>query len=322
MTGFLRGYLIGYLFWLSIAMGSVAMLQMHSLTGGRWGRAARGVWEAAAATVPPLALLFLPLAFGARLLYPWAQGRAPGLYLSLPMFWLRAAVYFACWVAMALSVLRPGSGRLAYASTRPTIGGGLGLVAYMLSMSFASIDWAMSLQPAWGSTAFGLIVIAGQGVAALAWAALALGPRRVEPQALHDLGNLLLAFVMLWAYVSFSQYLIIWSGDIPQETSWYAARLHGGWASVAIILAAAQFAGPFLLLLWRSVKRTGATLALLGCALLAGRWLELWWLVAPSYSPKSLGGGWASAAGLLLVGAPWLLLFGRERRRRLAWEEP
>lgn len=322
MSAFLHGYLIGYLFWLSIAMGSVAVLQLHFLTGGEWGRAARVVWESAAATVVPLGLLFLPLGIWAGSIYPWAQGRAPDLYLSMPMFWLRAAGYFASWILMAWAVRRPRAGEAAYASVRPTLAAGLGLVAYFLSTSFAGIDWAMSLQPGWGSTAFGLIIIAGQGVAALAWGALALAADEVEPKALIDLGNLLLAFVMLWAYVSFSQFLVVWTGDIPEEVRWYFSRERGAWQGVALSLVVLEFAAPFLLLLWRSVKRKGKTLAAVAAALLVGRWLELWWLVAPAYSPKAVDGGWMSLAGLAVVGAPWLFLFRRERRRRLAWERP
>lgn len=322
MSAFLHGYLIGYLFWLSIAMGSVAVLQMHFLTGGEWGRAAKVVWESAAATILPLGLLFLPLAIWAGRIYPWAQGRAPGGYLSLPMFWLRAAAYFISWALMAWAVRRPERGGVAYAATRPTFAAGVGLVAYFLSMTFASVDWAMSLQPAWGSTAFGLIVIAGEGVAALSWGALALGAVEVDKKALNDLGNLMLAFVMLWAYVSFSQFLVIWQGDIPDEVKWYVGREHGAWAGVALTLVIVQFAAPFILLLWRSVKRTGRVLAGVALALLVGRWLDLWWLVAPAYSPDAVAGGWMSLLGLLVVGAPWVFLFRREHRRRLAWEAP
>ena len=322
MSAFLHAYLIGYLFWLSIAMGSVAILQLHFLSGGEWGRAARVVWEAAAATVLPMGVLFLPLGIWAASIYPWAAGRAPSLYLSMPMFWLRALGYFASWGLMAWAVRRPSAEGRAYAAVRPTFAAGVGLVAYFLSTSFAAVDWAMSLQPAWGSTAFGLIMIAGQGVAALAWAAIVLSGRDVEKKALNDLGNLTLAFVMLWGYVSFSQFLIAFEGDLPDEVRWYVPREHGAWAGVALALVIVQFAAPFLLLLWRSVKRKGRALAAVALALLIGRWLDLWWQVSPAYSPKAVTDGWLSAGGVLLLGLPWLYLFRREHRRRLAWERP
>lgn len=320
MTAFLRGYLIGYLFWLSIALGSVAVLQVTALTDGRWGRAARSTWEAAAATMIPLAVLFLPLALGARHLYPWALGRPPSPYLTLPGFRFRAAVYFTAWAALARLVRRPAAAAASGAEASPALGAGLGLVIYFLTATFASIDWAMSLEPAWGSTAFGLIMIAGQGVAALSFGVLVPLPRPADDAARRDLGNLLLAFVMMWAYVSFSQYLIIWAGDIPREVRWYASRAEGPWAWVAAVLAGVQFAAPFALLLWRSVKRSPFWLAAIGAGLLAGRWLDLWWLTAPALSPRRLDGVLPSAAGVVLVGVPWLLLFNRERRRRAAWE--
>ena len=319
MRGWLAGYLIGWLFWLSLSLGSVALLQLHALTGGRWGRAWRGTWEAAARAMPALAVLFLPILAGVWRLYPWAaEGRG---YLSAPWFAARALLYLAVWTGLAAAVARPAAGKPAFSERRPTLAGGAGLVAYFLTATFASIDWMMSLEPGWGSTVYGLSFVAGQGVSALALAALLARPGAEDDGgARRDLGNLMLAFVMLWAYCAYSQYLIVWSADLPAERGWYLARARGGWGWVAAGLAAGHFAAPFALLLFRGVKDRARTLALVAAVLLAGRGVDLWWLLAPSLSPGRVALAGAAALGLLLVGFAWTALFSRERRRRLAWE--
>lgn len=270
----LAGYLVLWLFALSVALGGAALLHLHALTGGRWGRAARPVWESAAAALPALALLFLPVLILRGTLYAW--GDKGGGWLSPWFFTARSVFYLLSFCALGWSArARRAEGPLA----------GLALVAYFLTATFASVDWLMSLEPRWPSTVYGLTFIAGQGVAALAAAAVFARPGEEDVRAGHDLGNLMLAFTMLWAYCAFSQYLVIWSGDLPNEIGWYAARTRGAWGAAAVLLAALQFGAPFFLLLWRGVKRGTAALAAVGGLLLAGRLLELCWLTFPAVRP-------------------------------------
>lgn len=312
MKPWAAGYLVGWLFWLSLSLGSIGLLQLHALTGGLWGRAVRGVWQAAAGLLPWLAVLFLPVLAGMNRLYPWTDGGHG--YLSVPYFAARAAIYLLVWCALALGVSRPAPGAPSPAEEKPTRWAGLGLVALVLSATFASVDWMMSLEPRWPSTVYGLMFIAGFGLSALALGSLFCAASGCDEQARHDLGNLMLAFTMLWAYCAFSQYLVIWAGDIPREISWYVNRTRHGWQYVAAALALGQFALPFFLLLWRSVKRGTGSLAAVGALVLAGRWLDLAWLISPVATPDSLWSLGPALLGVLAVGAPWLLLFRRARR--------
>jgi hypothetical protein len=271
---FLAVYLVAWLFLLSIALGSAALLHLHALTGGRWGRAARPAWERACAALPVLALLFVPLLLLRGRLYVW--GAAEGGWLTPGFFTARSIFYLLSWCALGWAA-RGARARGPLAA--------LALVAYFLTATFASVDWLMTLEPRWPSTVYGLTFIAGQAVAALAAAALAARPGESDVQAGHDLGNLMLAFTMLWAYCAFSQYLVIWSGDLPREIPWYAARTRGAWGGVAVVLAALQFGAPFMLLLWRGVKRRSGALAAVGGMLLAARLLELCWLALPAVAP-------------------------------------
>jgi hypothetical protein len=243
-TQFFRSYLIGFLFWLGIALGSLALLMLQYLTGGDWAMMIRRPLESATRTLPLMLLLFAPLAFGMRRVYVWA---APGAilpphkaaYLTVPFFLERAAIYFAVWIALQWLLNRwshqqDETGDVIF-KLKLTYIAGPGLVLYGLTISFASVDWIMSLDPSWYSSIFGILIIGGQLVSAMAlmiFTLVMLG--REEPMEgvyqsrhYHDLGKLLFAFVMLWSYFSVSQLIIIWSGNLPEEISWYMSR-HGG----------------------------------------------------------------------------------------------
>src|SRR5437867_1559766 len=217
------------------------------------------------------------------------------LYLNTPFFIVRAAIYFAVWNALSyflnawsLEQDRTGDPRVARRMQMLSAGG---LVAYGLTITFASFDWLMSLEPHWFSTIYGVLIIGGQGLSAMAFLIAAivwLGRRPplqdvVVPAHLHDLGNLLLAFVMLWAYFSFSQYLIIWSGNLPEEIAWYLHRLQTGWRVVGVALVLFHFAVPFCLLLSRAVKRQGRMIVKVAVGILIVRLVDLFWLIAPEF---------------------------------------
>jgi hypothetical protein len=336
-TQFFFSYLIAFMLCLGVALGCLALMMVHHLSGGAWGVVIRRVLEAAARTLPVLALLFVPIAFGMHVLYLWSRPeivaedhiiQAKVLYLNRPFFLARAVFYFAVWIVVARvlttwSAAQDDSGdpRLA---RRMQIASAGGLLLYGLTITFASFDWVMSLEPKWFSTIFGVLFMGGQGLSALAFViavAVALAARPpmagvITPTHLHDLGKLLLAFVMLWAYFSFSQFLIIWSGNLPEEIPYYVHRLHGGWRWIGLLLVVFHFAVPFLLLLSRSLKRNPAPLAWLACGLLAMRLVDLIYLIGPEAHPEGFAVHWMDVTLPIGLGALWVGLFLRQLAKR------
>jgi hypothetical protein len=256
---------------------------------------------------------------------PLLQHKA--LYLNTPFFLIRAVIYFAVWNATSfflnawsLEQDRTGDPRLARRMQK--LSGG-GLVAYGLCMTFASFDWVMSLEPHWFSTIFGMLLIGGQGLTALSFLIVALVwlSRRkplsdiVVPGHLHDIANLMLAFVMLWAYFSFSQYLLIWSGNLPEEITWYHHRLDTGWRYVALFLIVFHFALPFVLLLSRAIKREANTIVKVAGGILVARVVDLLWLIAPEFR-DGLGISWMDVVLPLTLSSIWLGCFIWQLRGR------
>lgn len=336
---FFRAYLVAYNYWLGIALGSLAILMVHHLTGGTWGRVIRRVLEAATRTLPLLAILFLPLLLGLADLYPWAHWQAEDAerselirqksqYLNVPFFVGRAAFYFIAWLTVAGVLNRQAKVESAdHADRRDRLRGvsAAGLPVYGLTVTFAAIDWAMSIEPFWYSTIYGVIFAANQVLSAFAFAVavlvlLASYPgltRLVVPGSLRDLGSLLLAFVMLWTYVSFSQFLLIWSANLPEETPWYLKRLEGGWQVVALLITATSFLLPLLLLLSRDIKQNPRTLLAVAGIIVAIRFVDLFWMVMPAFQPyhgPTLH--WMDVGLVVGIGGVWLAVFVRELRRR------
>jgi len=301
---FFRSYLIAYLFWFGIAAGCLPLLMLHHLVGGTWGFVIRRILEAGTRTLPLMLVLFVPVLLGVHSLYEWSHGelvagdpilRAKSAYLNVPFFIIRTVIYFAAWLIFAYilnrwSAEQDETGNPALVRRFQLIAAP-GIVIYSLTLTFASIDWGMSLEPHWFSTIYGMLFIVGQALAGLAFVipvAVRLADTRplseyVKPSVFQDLGNLLLAFVMLWAYMSFSQYLIIWAGNLPEEIPWYVRRGAHGWQWVAAVLAVFHFAVPFLLLLGRANKRHRRLISGIALAVLAMRWVDIYWLIAPSF---------------------------------------
>jgi hypothetical protein len=301
-------YLVGFFFWVGLATGCLGLLMLHHLVGGQWGLPIRRPLEAGGMTIFPLALLFLPVALSLEHLYPWAGSETirsdPALehqkiYLNTAFFLGRALFYFAVWGLFAWLLRRWSLAQDAATDFRPTgrlrVLSGPGLVILFITCSFAAIDWGMSLEPRWASTMYGPMLITGNVLATLAMMILVctwfladtpLGEAATAPR-LHDLGNLLLAFVMLWAYMSFSQFLIIWSGNLSEETPWYIRRTQGGWQYVAASLIVAQFFLPFFILLSRDAKRQASSLSKVAWLILVMRLVDLTWLILPASSQTS-----------------------------------
>jgi hypothetical protein len=336
---FFRSYLFAFLFWAGLAVGCLSISMIHHLTGGLWGSVIRRILEAGTRTLPVVALMFLPVALAVPRLYPWADPgrvaadpllRHKSLYLNPPSFYGRAVFYFAVWIALAhwmskwSLALDAGPDRATSRRLRGLSGGGLVLLG--LTITFSSIDWAMSLDPHWFSTIYGVLFMVGQALSALAFVIVCvavLGAQKplsdvVRPGTVHDLGKLMLAFVMLWTYVNLSQFLIMWSGNLPEEIPWYIRRLHGGWQYLALALVLFHFAVPFLLLLSRDLKRNARPLALVAGLLLAFRVADVYWLVAPDMGGHGAATGfhWLDIAIPLGLGGLWVAAFARELRGR------
>jgi hypothetical protein len=327
---FFKSYLLAYVFWVGVALGSLALSMVHHLSGGAWGVVIRRVLEASSRTLPFMALLFLPIAFGMHELYIWSdpdvvakdailQHKAP--YLNVTFFFVRAALYFLIWSTLATllskwSLEQEQEGDRGQSLKMQRLSGG-GLVLYAVTILFMSVDWIMSLDPHWFSTMYGILFMGGQGLAALAFTiAVVVLLSRTEPMSrviapahLHDLGKLLLAFVMLWAYFSFSQFLIIWSANLPEEIPWYLRRMGGGWQWVGLALIFGHFVLPFVLLLSSDVKKNGRTLIGVAIAVIVMRIVDLFWQIGPMHGEDHFGLHYLDLAAPVALGGIWLALF-------------
>lgn len=337
-TQFYRSYLVSWVFWVSVATGCLAILMLHHLSRGAWGLMIRRVLEAAARTLPFLAILFIPIVLGLSEIYVWARPEAAAdeiiqhkaIYLNPTAFVFRTAVFLGVWSLFAyalsrLSLKQDRTGEeVIFRRMQMISAPGLGI--FCLLTTFAAVDWLMSLDPHWYSSLFGVYFLGGQAIAALAFVILvALYLSRREPMSgafkaahFHDYGKLLLAFVMLWTYFALSQLLIIWSADLPEEITWYLERAQGGWKWVSILLVLFHFLLPFLLLLSRDLKRNARTLGKVALLLLAMRWFDVYWLAAPSFEHGHLSFHWLDLTTLVGLGGIWLALFiGQLKSRSL-----
>jgi hypothetical protein len=336
-TQFYQSYLIGYMFCLGITLGCLALGMVHQLSGGAWGVVLRRPIGAAARVLPVLTLLFVPILIGMSHLYIWTHADAVAAdevlqhkhpYLNTPFFVLRAALYFLVWNGISfflnrwsLEQDRTGDPWIPRRMQRLSAAG---LVLYGLTITFASFDWLMSIEPDWYSTIYGVIIIGGQGLSGIAFLILAIAwlSRRpplndiIVADHFHDAGNLTLAFVMLWAYFAFSQYLIIWAGNLPKEIAWYQHRLQTGWRAIGILLVVFHFAVPFLVLLSRRLKRQASTLARIAGAILVARVVDLFWLVAPEFHRDGISISWLDVLLPVSLSAIWLGCFVWQLRGR------
>jgi hypothetical protein len=334
---FFQSYLMAFMLLLGATLGSLALGMIHQLSGGAWGVVTRRIFGAASRVLPVLTLLYLPLLFGLHDLYEWTHhevveadpilsGKAR--YLNTPFFVARTVLYFAVWNTIAYflnrwSLEQDRSPDPRIAQRMQMLSGG-GLVTYGLTITFASFDWVMSLDPHWFSTIYGVLFMGGQGLTALAFLVIALAwlSRReplntiVVPGHFHDLGNLMLAFVMLWAYFSFSQYLIIYSGNLPEEITWYTRRLFTGWRVIGIGLVVFHFALPFLILLSRAVKRNPQLLVKVAIGVIVVRLIDLFWLIAPELHRDGFVLSWLDVLLPVSLGCVWLGCFIWQLRGR------
>jgi hypothetical protein len=331
---FYRAYLLGFMAWLGVALGSMAILMIRHLTGGGWGMVIRRILGAAMRTLPLLALLFIPIIVGMKSLYIWAQPLdhitdkhlrehlqdITKTYLTTNGFIIRAVFYFAVWNLLSFLLSkwskqtdRPGT---LDNTARFKAVSGPGLILYGFTISFAAIDWVMSLDPSWVSTIFGLVILIGEVLSAMCFAVVVERilvnykpmSEMLRADFVHDHGKWMLAFTMVWAYFNFSQWLIIWAGNLPSEITFYLTRLNGGWGYIGLILVLFHFAIPFVILLSRPFKRDIRKLVWLAVWLMLMRYVDLFWIIEPNFS-KTLSLTWADVVVPIAIGGFWLAYF-------------
>ncbi|MBZ5567993.1 MAG: hypothetical protein LAN64_09100 [Acidobacteriia bacterium] len=344
----MHSYLLAFMLCLGPTLGAMALLMVCHLTGGDWGVGIRRILEAAMGTLPMLAAAFIPIVLGAylHLNYPWANPeelkRSEHLmhqasqYLNPNLFLARGVLYFIAWGVMAYFLLtwsaaqdrppeRPPDKRFQALSA-------VGIIIYGWTLTFAVIDWVMSLTPEFTSTIYGLIFMVGQGLIALCLATIvghrlrSCGPMSevLTTRSFHDYGKLILTFVMLWAYFSFSQWLIVWSGNLPEEIHWFQDRIKGDWGAMGLALIVGHFAIPFALLLSRGLKQNSRKLMWIAVWLILMRYLDLYWNIKPSFDTAKLHYSWLDAVLPLAMSALWLgyFLWNLRRRPLVALHDP
>jgi hypothetical protein len=336
---FFRSYLFGYLFWTGVGVGCLSILLISHLTGGLWGLVIRRLLEAGGRTLPYMAVLFVPIALGMGRLYSWTHPGDDAIlqhkaaYLNVPFFLGRAVFYFAVWILIGRLLdhwsAEVDRGKDYLRASRRLRGiSGVALVLMGLTITFASVDWGMSLSPHWFSTIYGVWFMVGQALSALCLVIVVVSylareqplQDAVSRGILHDLGKLLFAFTMLWAYVHLSQFLIVWSGNIAEETPFYLHRMQGGWQHLGVFLVVFHFVVPFLLLLSRDVKRNPRVLGGIATWMFVARILDLFWIVGPDLQSHGhhavpLALHWQDVAAPLGLGGLWVFLFVRELRK-------
>lgn len=333
---FFRAYLTAYLFWLGLPLGCMSILMIYHLTGGAWGFLVRRTLEAGTRTLPLMALLFIPVAVGVKQLYVWtdldkmtspAMRQKVHYYLNEPFFYARAAAYFILWNALAyvlnyLSRKQDESGDKQLLTWLERVAGP-GLVVYGVTITFASIDWVMSLQPAFRSTIFGPIFAAGEILSAHAFVVIVLAWLITQPplssvyskEAFIDLGSLLFTFLVVWSYVLFFQFMLIWIANLRYDIIWLLPRSRDGWQWVAWALFVFGFAVPFLLLLMRGIKRDPRSLAQVAWLLLFMQLVFMYFQVMPFFPGTHIGQHWMDFLTPFGVGGLWLALFCWQLKR-------
>ncbi|MCC7308278.1 MAG: hypothetical protein IT173_11985 [Acidobacteria bacterium] len=343
----LRSWLLGFVLWGGIGIGCLGVLLLGYLTGGGWAVVTRRAAEAGTRTLPVIFIMFLPLAFGVKRLYEWTHIPATehimqhrGWFMTAESWVLRSAIYFVLFAVIVYLMNKWGKEQDKTSNYeeaekylgRATAFSGPALVVYSLLVTFASVDWVMTLDPHYFSTIWGLLFVAGWALSAFCFLVAVLAylsdkapmDRVLGRRHFHDLGKLILALVMIWAYFNFSQFLIVWSGNIPEETVWFQARMYHGWGYVAWALILFHFAAPFLILLLQDLKRRAKTLAKVAVFILAMRWLDMLWLISPTPRIATHGAtlgfmdsfSWMDIVAPIAVGGIWLWYFVTQLMKR------
>jgi hypothetical protein len=334
---FFFSWLVSFLFFLSLALGALFFVLIQYAAQGGWGIVLRRIGETVFTTIPVMAALFIPVILGLHDLYEWSHPEAvagdallrwKAPYLNVPFFLIRAALYFGIWSVIAVLYYRGSRGQDATGD--PGVSGrlrrlaGPAIIVLAVTQTFASVDWIMSLTPHWYSTMFGVYFFAGSFVGFIALLSIVASAMRgaglldtvISAEHLQDVGKFLFAFTVFWSYIAFSQFFLVWYANLPEETTWYKARMEGSWMTVSVFLMAGHFVAPFFYLMGRAVKRRGATLAVGGAWLLAMHYVDLYWQIMPTLHPAGFSPALLDIAALLAVGGCFVATAGWLMRRQ------
>ena len=335
---FFQAYLVNFAYFLSVALGALFFVVLQHLTRAGWSVVMRRLAEAIAQSLQLMALLFLPiLLFAMPVLYPWArletvlhdhliQAKTP--YLNVTFFTVRWLIYFAVWIALAgyfynRSLRQDATGEKQITIKMQRVAAP-GMALFAATLTFASFDMLMSLDPHWFSTIFGVYYFAGSTLAIFAVLALAVVllqrsgrlDRSVTVEHFHDLGKFLFGFTIFWAYIAFSQYMLIWVADVPEETGWFLRRQTGGWITVSLLLLIGHFFVPFLVLITRDAKRRKAPLVTMAVWILAMHWVDIFWLAGPEFAaPGTVALGLSELGTFVGLGALFVAFTSFKLRR-------
>lgn len=328
----IHSYLIAFVFWVSIGLGAIFFVMIQHLTSATWSIVLRRLAENIMVILPFMAIMAIPLLIGIKELYQWSHYdiveadhllQSKSVYLNTKFFILRMAGYFVIWYLLTRYLyktsLNQDSGHKAGHIARMRKISAPGMILFAFTLTFASFDWLMSLEGHWYSTIFGVYIFAGSVLGFLGFLILIvmyLKSKRILYKEItvehyHDLGKLTFTFIILWGYMAFSQYFLIWYGNIPEETFWFLHRWEGSWKTVTLMIVFGHFCIPFFILFPRGTKRNRGVLTVIAIWILAMHWLDLYWLVMPSLHPDGVHLSWMDLTTMLGTGGVFVWLFWR-----------
>lgn len=327
---FFHSYLTAFSFWVQVGLGGLFFTMLHHLTGAKWGIVLRRMTESIGLTLPMLAVLFIPLAFGMHDLYHWThaeavaedhllQGKAG--YLNVPFFLIRTGVYFTIWTVIAVMLhrvsLRQDKNPTDLLIKKMRKISAPGMLLFALTITYSSFDWLMSLDPHWYSTIFGVYIFSGTFLAILSFMVLigrylnskGLLVNDITVEHYHDVGKFMFAFIIFWAYMAFSQYFLIWYANIPEETVWFLNRWKGTWKTVSLVIIFGHFAIPFVIMIFRASKRSRIILPIMAVMLLVMRFVDIHWLVLPNLHHDDAAFSWMDFTTMVGIGGIFVWFF-------------
>lgn len=327
---FFFSYLVAFVFWFTFAAGGLFFVLLHHLVSATWSVVVRRMAESVMGVFPYLALLFIPIIFGIHDLFHWShaeavandtllQYKAP--YLNIGFFGIRAGIYFSIWMLLSFLLrrnsLKQDNGGFQNFPNKMAFISAPGMIAFALTLTFASFDWIMSLDPHWYSTIFGVYIFSGCVVSIFAFMIIVfryLRKREVLKESVtlehyHDMGKMLFAFMVFWAYMAFSQYFIIWYGNVPEETIWFLNRWEGSWKAVSLLLVFGNFGLPFFIMITRVAKRADAMMLVMAVWLLVMHWVDIYWLIMPTLHKHGFHLSWMDAALTIGIGGMFFFFF-------------
>lgn len=334
-THFLLNYLTAFVFWLSIALGGLFFIMIHHLTGAQWSTVLRRISENIAATMPLLVILFIPILFGVHNLYEWSHPKlvdpnssqfdkiiyGKSGYLNISFFYIRSVIYLSVWTWLALSLRKKSlvqdSGHKDNHTKSFKKISAPGIILFSITITFASFDWMMSLDPHWFSTIFGVYIFSGSFLAFLCFLVIMLTSNRTKNslsniftvEHYHDIGKLMIAFVIFWAYMAFSQYFLIWYANLPEENYWFLYRWENSWKFISLIIIFGHFVLPFIALITRAAKRSVMFLSIVAIWILVMHFIDLYWLVLPTHYRDGIHFNIYDVAPLIGIGGLFIWYF-------------